>query len=277
MAAFAFVVHPGRPDAMELGIRTAEWLRAEGHKADIADGNERWGVGEIDLAISLGGDGTMLRTVDMSLAARIPVLGVNFGHLGYLTEVEPDQLRLALRRFLLGEYGIEERMTLEVSVTRSGGSRAVMATYAFNDMVLERSGAGHTIRVDVSFSGEPFMSYAADGLVVATPTGSTAYNMSARGPIVSPQLQVMVLTPISPHILFDRSLVLGPSEEIGMRIRGVQQASLSLDGMLQATLEPGEALVCRGSSHRARIVRMAPSHFHSIVKRKFGLGRGLLP
>ena len=175
-------------------------------------------TGPLDLAVSLGGDGTMLRTVDLVSPAGVPVLGVNLGHLGYLTAVEPDGLRDALRRFLAGDYQVEARMTLDVSVTDDGGAgrHRRAARSALNDLVLQRPAGGHTVRTEVSVNGEPFLTFAADSLIVATPTGSTAYNLSARGPIVSPRARVQILTPVAPHMLFDRSLVLDAEDVIAI-------------------------------------------------------------
>src|SRR5262249_18361794 len=152
--------------------------------------------GSLDLAVSLGGDGTMLRTVDLVSPEGVPVLGVNLGRLGYLAAVEPDDLRDALRRFLVGDYQVESRLTLDVSVTDDAdGAHTVLHRSALNDLVAQRPAGGHTVRMEVSVNGASFLTFAADSLILATPTGSTAYNLSARGPIVSPRARVQILTP----------------------------------------------------------------------------------
>ena len=168
--------------------------------------------------MSLGGDGTLLRAVDAALAAGIPVLGVNIGRLGYLTQVEPNGPRGApWPRFLAGTHQVEERMTLEVD-----GHAVPTASWwpdarALNEATVEKTVPGHTVRVAASIDDRPFVTYAADGLLVSTPTGSTAYNLSARGPVLSPRLRAIVVTPVSPHMLFDRPLVLDPDRAAAPR------------------------------------------------------------
>ena len=169
---------------------------------------------DLEFAVSLGGDGTMLRTVELVLAAGVPVLGVNLGRMGYLTAVEPAGIERAFERMLAGDYFVEERMALEVELT---GQRP-RAVDGAQRRHRRGTGPGHTIRVAVEIAGRPFLTYVADGILVSTPTGSTAHNLSARGPVVSPRLRAMVLTPVSPHMLFDRSLVLEPAEEVRLTL-----------------------------------------------------------
>ena len=161
----------------------------------MADGDL---CGGLDVAVSLGGDGTMLRTVALVAEADVPVIGVNFGQLGYLTDVEPEGARAALERFLAGEHTIEERMMLAVDVTSPSGAVTEHHVVALNEAVLEKTASGHTVRLDVELDGSRFTPYAADGLIVATPTGSTAYAFSARGPIVDPTHRALLLTPFRP-------------------------------------------------------------------------------
>ncbi len=222
----------------------------------------------LDIAVSLGGDGTMLRAVDLVSSAGIPVLGVNVGQLGYLAEVEPDSLAEALKRVVAGDYSVVERMMLSVEVegaTLSGSWRAL------NEAVLEKSQAGRIVRLDVSINGTFFTTYAADGVIVATPTGSTAYSFSARGPIVSPRHNCMVLTPVSPHMLFDRALVLDPSEEVRFDLKETLSAVLTLDGREVGVLESGASVRCTGAKHPALIATFGPRDFHQVLKAKFGL------
>lgn len=291
MVAVAFVVHPERPQAAAIALRAGEWLSEHGHSAEIvvSDADHSHVVGEnvpvrgqvntpeitgpIDLAVSLGGDGTMLRTVAATVSRGVPVLGVNLGDLGYLTEVDPAALETALERFISGDYRIEERMTLDVQVDRSqsSSSDADEMYMVVNEAVVEKTVPGHTIRVAASVAGKPFVTYAADGLLVATPTGSTAYNLSARGPIVSPQLHALILTPISPHMLFDRALVLAPDEWLRLELAAPRPALAVLDGQCVTTLEPGDALVCRSGKVAARLVTFGPRDFHAILRARFHL------
>jgi NAD+ kinase len=276
VASIGFVAHSQRAGALSLADETATWLRSEGHEAWIlgtdSDGGATGNGKPLDLAVSLGGDGTMLRAVDLVSPDGVPVLGVNLGHLGYLTAVEPEALRQALRRFLAGDYQIEARMTLDVSVTENGGgSRTVLHRSALNDLVLQRVTGGHTVRTEVLVNGAPFLTFAADSLIVATPTGSTAYNLSARGPIVSPRARVLILTPVAPHMLFDRSLVLDASDVLALRPMAGQPADLVVDGWLAATLDPDQTLHCRKGDRDALLVTFGERDFHHILKRKFNL------
>ena len=261
-------------------MRAAEWLAARSHQAVVAEGNARLAavagvkvvpeeeaVQSADLAVSLGGDGTMLRTVQLALPAGVPVIGANLGQLGYLTSVEPSKLCDSLQCWLDGRYSIEERLVLRVEL-ESGGR----ILSALNEAVLEKTVPGHTVRLDLSLSGISFITLAADGVIVSTPTGSTAYNLSARGPILSPHLQALLVTPVSPHMLFDRSLVLDPEARIRLQVLNERPAVLVVDGAEVAVLQPGDVVECRADDRRARFVVFEDhAAFHSIVKAKFNL------
>lgn len=280
MASIAFVAHSQREGALTLAKETADWLRAQGHYAEVLEA----GAGRtsddavrdtppFDLAVSLGGDGTMLRTVDLVSPAGVPVLGVNLGHLGYLTAVEPVALRPALTSFLAGDFQVESRVTLDVSVTDDSvdGYHTVLHRCALNDVVLQRTNVGRTMRTEVSLNGVPFLTFASDALILATPTGSTAYNLSARGPIASPRARVQILTPVAPHSLFDRSLVLDAEEAVSIVPIGEQPADVVIDGWLATTLRPGQRLQCRKGECDARLVTFEERDFHRILKSKFNL------
>lgn len=284
MSSVLLVAHHDRLEAGALALAAAAWLRDHGHEGwMVADDAVPLGLQELqsdrlassaDLAISLGGDGTMLRTVKLVGAASVPIIGVNVGVLGYLTEVEPEALSRALQRWFegsrAGEWHLDERMLLTVSLHRSGVDERETWT-ALNEGVVEKQEAGHTIRLQVWIDGTPFTSYAADGLILATPTGSTAYSMSARGPVLSPRLRAVLLTPVSPHMLFDRSLVLDPSELVEVEIIGHRPATLSIDGQPAASLADGDRVSVVPSEQVARFVRFGERRFHQILKAKFGL------
>jgi NAD+ kinase len=279
VAVIGFVPHVMRHQAMALAESSARWLEAAGHDARILadDPACEWGCGGselaegLDLAVSLGGDGTMLRTVDLVAAAAVPVLGVNVGHLGYLTVVGPDELESALTRFLSGNYRLEARMTLEVAISPASGEIGPRIVHALNDAVLQRVTGGHTVRLAMSVSGEPFLTYAADSMIVATPTGSTAYNLSARGPIVSPRARVLLFTPVAAHMLFDRSLILDAGEEVALEVMDGGQAELVVDGHSVGVLAGGDVVTCRAGGHDARLVSFGRRDFHHLLKQKFGL------
>jgi NAD+ kinase len=315
VATIGFVPHLQRPEAIELAVETASWLDASGHKVRLlASTSGQWDCNReelipgLDLVVSLGGDGTMLRAVDLVLSTGVPVLGVDVGHLGYLTEVGPNDLRRALTRFLEGDYRIEERMTLEVDLLRAsdspsgrgagpassdGGERVGVGEgaaagaaegaaeqahpspsqriNALNDAVVQRMPGGHTVRLAVTVNGDPFLTYAADSMIVATPTGSTAYNLSARGPIVSPRARVLVMTPVAAHMLFDRALILSSEEDLRLEVIDGRQAELFVDGQPQGFLATGDVIQCTAGERDARLVSFGGRDFHHILKQKFGL------
>jgi NAD+ kinase len=278
VAVIGFVPHPSRAQATELAETWAAQLEGAGHQVRIVtdEPRGRWDwPGEkladgLDLAVSLGGDGTMLRAVNLIAPAEVPVLGVNVGHLGYLTVVGPDELGEALSRFLSGDYRLEVRMTLEVEVHTSTESTSRIIG-ALNDAVLQRVAGGHTVRLAMSVAGDPFLTYAADSMIVATPTGSTAYNLSARGPIVSPKARVLVVTPVAAHMLFDRSLILDAGEDVSLAVIDGREAELVVDGRIIGILASGDTVACRAGGHNAHLVRFGQRHFHHLLKRKFGL------
>jgi NAD+ kinase len=271
MAVIAFYTNPDRPEATALAERAAAWLSGQGHQAVPAlrsDGSAS--ADGADLLVSLGGDGTLLRSVETALAGGIPVLGVNIGRLGYLTPVEPAGLEEALAAFLSGTHQVEERMTLSVSVHRSDGTVASHRT-ALNEATVEKTVPGHTVRIATFIDDRPFVTYAADGLLVSTPTGSTAYNLSARGPVLSPRLRAIVVTPVSPHMLFDRPLVLDPAERLRLDVKEPRSAVLVVDGLTVSTLQPGDSVECREGPQPARLVTFRSTDFHAILRAKFHL------
>lgn len=224
---------------------------------------------EADVVVSLGGDGTMLRSVEMLGGHEVPLIGINLGSLGYLTEVEPDTMTDFLDRFVLGseagEWHLDTRMMLDVAVNGALVGRAL------NEAVVEKNQSGHTVRLLARIDGHPFTHYEANGLIVSTPTGSTAYSLSARGPIVSPQHRAILLTPVSPHMLFDRSLVLSPNEVVEIEVAGHRRADVAVDGQPCSVLEPGDVVRCSPSAATANFVRFGAYRYHQILKSKFGL------
>jgi NAD+ kinase len=271
MTVVAYYARADRDDIDALVERAGRWLEARGHRwvrAQRTDGTVE--VDGADLLVSLGGDGTLLRAVASASEAGVPVLGVNMGRLGYLTQIEPSNLEHALERVLAGEHQVEERMTLHVSVVGEDGGVALERT-ALNEATVEKTVPGHTVRVGLSIDDHPFVTYAADGLLVSTPTGSTAYNLSARGPILSPRLRAIVVTPVSPHMLFDRPLVLEPGECLRLDVLEPRPAVLVVDGATVGELLPGQGVICREGDRPARLVTFGDHDFHAILRAKFRL------
>ncbi|MEX0768923.1 MAG: NAD(+)/NADH kinase [Microthrixaceae bacterium] len=279
MSAFGLVMH--RERAEELARDAIEWLTSRGHEVRLlTEDANALGLAELglaadkiaigaDLILSLGGDGTMLRAAELAAAEDVPVLGVNLGQLGYLTEVEPDGLRMALKRFLSGSYTVEDRLRVRVETTRRGGG--VEQHDALNEVVIEKSQMGRTVRLEVALDGRPFTTYVCDGLILATPTGSTAYAFSVRGPIIDPRHRAILMTPVAAHMLFDRSLVLQPDCRIEVRVSGDRSAGVSVDGRTGDPLAPGDSVLCTASAHPSRFVTFGGQDFHSVLRQKFGL------
>jgi NAD+ kinase len=217
-----------------------------------------------DLVIAVGGDGTVLAAAQRALAHDVPVLGFNLGTMGFLAEAEPEDLEWALGRLMSGDYEVLERMT--VTATVAGRSAT-----GVNDVIVEKVDSQRLIHLDVSVDGDRFLTYRADGLIVATPTGSTAYSLSARGPIVAPTHRCLLLTPVSPHMLFDRTLVFDPSTVVRLEVLGNRAATLSVDGRTLATLNEGDAITCTAAPAAARLVMFGKRDFLRILKTKFGL------
>jgi len=188
-----------------------------------------------DLVITLGGDGTFLRGAALAHAADVPLLGINFGRLGYLLPLEPEDLEPLVVAGLRDGFQAEERAVLAVALDDG-------PVVAVNEVVLEKREAGHMLRVGTSIDGEAFVRYAADGVLVATPTGSTAYNLSAGGPVLAPEMRALILTPVAPHLAVDRSVVLPPDRSVGLHVDDVRGASVVIDGRARGHLSQGESL-----------------------------------
>ena len=216
-----------------------------------------------DALVSLGGDGTILRGVQYAAQWNVPLLGVNLGRKGFLAEIEPQGLEEALQRLIAGDYALEERPLLSASF---GGERWL----ALNDVVVSRGGYARLIGIETLVDGEMAGRYLADGVIVATPTGSTGYSLSAGGPVVSPRVDCMVVTPICAHSLQHRPIVVGGSSAIRLALDNddEQTASLQVDGQSRATLTGGMSVEIARSERKARFIRVQPEQFFGLVRGK---------
>lgn len=224
-----------------------------------------------DAAIILGGDGTMLRAARDFVEEEIPLLGVNLGSLGYLSEVESANVISALDKLLSGDYFIEERMMLEGSILRDG--RIVAHTRALNDISVLKSLPYRAINFDVYVNGQFLKNYGADGVIVSSPTGSTGYNLSAGGPIVEPCAELLVLTPVCPHTMNSRSIILAGEDEVMIEIKeakngGVQDAFAMSDGAGHFELKTGDTFVMNRSEKRTRVIKLNKVSFLEILQKK---------
>jgi NAD+ kinase len=222
-----------------------------------------------DIVIAAGGDGTILRALALAAPARLPVLPVNVGHLGFLAEVEPAELPRALRAISAGEFSVEERLGLAGQVTSEANSATVRAS---NDLVLGRMPGHGQAAFAATVDDELFVRYVGDGLIISTPTGSTAYSLSAGGPIVAPMTQAILLTPIAPNGVFDRSLVLAPTEILCIDVlAGSAPVVLECDGWRHSDIGPGGRLEASKSADPGLLIRLGGTNFYGRARRKLRL------
>ena len=220
----------------------------------------------------LGGDGTVLRASALSTSRGIPILGINLGTLGYLAEIDKREWKSALKRVFKGEYEVEERMLLEAH-KEGGGADYGSDMPALNDVVFSRKGPLRIMSYDIFVGGEPLYSFKADGVIVSTPTGSTAYNLSAGGPIVEPSARMILLTPICPHTLNSRPIVLSAEDVISVRIGGDFRggepvAEAAIDGEREIPLCAGDIVNIRSSDKVAKLIRLGKRSFLETLHKK---------
>lgn len=231
---------------------------------------------DIQCAIILGGDGTFIQAANDLIRSDIPMLGVNLGTLGFLTEIEKQNIPMALEHLYRDECSIESRMMIKGSILC--GEKSVYEGYALNDIVINRSGMGHLISVGLYVNRELIDTYIGDGIIVSTPTGSTGYNLSAGGPIMNPKIKAVVISPICPHSLNKRSLVVSSDDEILLKIgclRGNQpdNAAGVFDGRQVGRLISGDSIVIREAEVETKIVKLFDINFYEILRSKLGRER----
>lgn len=279
------VANPDKPGAEALTRRVAAALERAGRRVayDVATARlvGTKGVpadslatlaGETDLVIVLGGDGTMLRAAREVAGSATPLLGINLGNLGFLTAVSPEQLTSALRKLWEGRFELEERSLLEADARQGSSSATILA---LNDVVLARGQASRLIELGVEVNGELLTRYRCDGLIASSPTGSTAYSLAAGGAIVAPDAEVLMLTPICPHTLSIRPVVINLRARVDVTLVSDRlTASVTADGQQQLELAPGDRVTIRRSERTVRLVRLAGSSFYATLRHKFGWSGG---
>ncbi len=236
------------------------------------DGDRLKDPHQIDALVTLGGDGTLLRGARFLNGYSIPILGINLGRLGFLTSCSGEEFELGVRRFAAGDFMSEARMALwSATLDRNGAERCNWLS--LNDVVLHKGGFARVVKFAVYVDDELIGTYSADGLVLSTPTGSTGYSLSAGGPIVVPTVESIVLTPVSPHTLAMRPLVLPPQVEVKVRgDDGPLELLVTIDGQVGTTFTAGETLVVRRAPNPVHIVRFPGTTFYSRMRRKLGWG-----
>jgi NAD+ kinase len=221
-----------------------------------------------ELLVCIGGDGTVLRAARVSIPHAIPILGVNMGHLGFLTDMSPRDLFNHMERVLAKDWRLEQRIMVQGTVQEAGG-RPGIEYHGLNDIVISRRSPGRPVHVEVSIDGARLAGYRCDGIIVATPTGSTGYSLSAGGPILTPTEHHLVLTPVSAHMALGRSLVLQQESVVGLRVTSENGAILSVDGQEDVPVGPGSLVNVRVSPHLTQFVRFRdPATFFSDLAEK---------
>ncbi len=265
MRRVGFVTHEGRDSAVKATSVLRDALAAD----DVETLDLGTGAVPVDLVVAVGGDGTFLRGAHVAAQARAPVLGVKVGRLGFLTEVDPDDALGLIRSALDGSAAIEERLAVVAEPERG---EAFPPQWALNEIMVEKHARHRLVRLRVEIDGVYVTTFSADGVIVATPTGSTAYSFSARGPIVSPDVACLLLTPVAAHMVFDRSFVLSAGQVVTLEVTPEEAGLLSADGRATLEVAVGTRVRIRASNRPARFVRRADGPgFLERVKEKFGL------
>ncbi len=263
------VHHPKIPASHTLAAEMETWLQNQGHRTWVGSS---WDAPAIDrelddmgLLITLGGDGTLLRAGRVGARHGVPIVGVNLGRLGFLTEIQPDQWRQQLPKVLAGDYWLEHRLMLQAEAWR-GENLLNGVLEALNDVVVSRSSLARVIRVRAAIDGGDLTTYIADGVIVATPTGSTAYALAAGGPILPPELRNILLLPIAPHMSLARAIVLDQGAAVTLHVQTDHAAILTLDGQFLIDLQDGDRVVVTSSPYGADFVRIQPrSYFYQTL------------
>jgi NAD+ kinase len=262
----AVVVHDARPAAVEVAENLAEIAGKRGMEV-VAVSSDGTAAGDVVLAI--GGDGTVLRAAREALRSNLPLLGINVGRKGFLADIEPGRLQDAVEALQAGSWQESPRMTIEALVNDRDPVTGI------NDVVIEKVLSQRLISIEVAVDGERFLNYHADGLILATPTGSTAYNLSAGGPLVAPELEAVVLSPVAPHSLFSKSLVLHPDTVIRCTVVQDRSAGVSVDGYDLGQVGPGDEIVVRRGPGTVRFIDISGRSFPARIKEKFHLTEDL--
>ena len=228
---------------------------------------------DVDLVVAIGGDGTMLYAAAQLAGNGVPLLGINRGRLGFLADVTPDEMLTSIDHVLAGNYTRDSRLQLEAKLVRADGTTAT--TTALNDVVLQRRDTGRMVDFETSISGAYVNTHSGDGLVVSTPTGSTAYALSCGGPIIEPQLDAIVVVPVCPHTLTDRPIVIAADQPIDVRLieREDTHAEISVDGHSMGEIRPGDVLTIGAAAGRITFIHPPGYDYYEILRSKLYWGR----
>jgi NAD+ kinase len=283
MKSFGIVANFRKPALWDLLPEMVEWLlkhdcsvaltdRLVGSNYQPPDGVKVYSTATIarhvDIMLSVGGDGTILSTARIIGKANVPILGIHMGGLGFLAEVPAPHLFKALEQVLDDQYRLEERMVLAVDLQHGGDFKTY---YAINDLVVDRGSSPRLLHARVEVSGRKLNEYVADGLIIATPTGSTAYSLAAGGPIVVPELEVLTITPICPHSLSARSIVVPSTDKVIIRFNEAQEGiGLTLDGQVKFEIDSQAVVTTRRATWNINMVRLPDSDYFQVLRTKMG-------
>ena len=283
MKSVAIISKPGRPQLPEVAARLVKWLKAHGYgvMADEATcfaskelkcvARDEIAASKPDFVVVLGGDGTMLAAARAVATAGIPILGVNLGSLGFMTEIRQEELEATLDALAQKKVAMDVRAMLHCQLERGG--KCVENYDALNDIVVNKAALARIVDFDVHVNQQFVSNYKADGIIVATPTGSTAYSLAAGGPILAPNVDAFVITPVSPHALTNRPLVVPDTSEIVVSVKQTQEeAYLTVDGQTGVPLRKGDRLICRKSKHTIKLLHLAERKFFDVLRSKLKWG-----
>lgn len=283
MKKFFVIANMNKDEGLKIATSVTEYLRSKGCEAEKAGISRVYGDSsaqdeivrsvpdDTEAVIALGGDGTIIQIAAALAKKKIPLLGINLGTLGYLAEVDKDNIEPTLDRLIADDYEIEERMMLKGSVYNNDKFTATCR--ALNEVVIMRTGAVRVIRYDIYVNDRLLNSYDADGIIVSTPTGSTGYNMSAGGPIVEPDAKVILITPVSAHTLNSRSIVLSPDDKLKIaiaqsRFETPQETQVCFDGGKCFEVNPGDYVEIERANRITRVIKMSKESFLDTLSRK---------
>ena len=282
MKRIGIIVKPESPDAQALLQELAPWLRTQGKEpmldlptAALAGETASYSTKDIatlaDMLVVLGGDGTMLAAARLVEGRPIPILGVNAGGLGFLTAVTREEAFTALERVFSKSFSEEERLMLRARVIRRG--EEVMGASALNDAVISKGALSHMVQLEISINGQFVTRLRGDGLIVSTPTGSTAYSMAAGGPILNPSVHALILTPICPHTLTNRPIVIPQDVLLEVVLVSKDQgAAATFDGQVGIALQPGDTVEIRASNSKTRLIRFPDRSYYNMLSNKLKWG-----
>lgn len=267
-----------KPEAPETAFRAAAFLAAAGLPVAVENTLSRFpggtgfavieagAVGQAGLALTFGGDGSVLRAVGICAAHGTPVLGIHMGTFGFLTYCRPDEMEGVLRQVAAGDFNVESRLMVRASVIRAG--KSIAEATGLNEIAMQRGVTGKMLQIEIEIDEIPVTTYPADGLLISTPTGSTAYNLSAGGPVASPNLEALLLTPITPHTLGARPVVLAPDSLLRFKLHSHGEAVLVADGESMVELENGDEIVVNRAPQRAKLVLPSANDFYQRLRKR---------